>query len=92
MPEHKPFALPTLSVAAKEPVESLTESQEEAFKLVLNHFTQDEYALPTKGDVSNMVDDFTLPTLEKGELTEEERFWLVSTFNGSSRSFDADLD
>ena len=40
----------------------LTTEQEEMYKKVYEHFTEEEY---------------TLPGEEKGEFTEEEKFWLV---------------
>lgn len=41
----------------------LTPEQEEKRKNVLEHFSKDGYSIPGE---------------EKGELTEEEKFWLVS--------------
>lgn len=43
---------------------TLTEKQEELLKEVLDHFTKADYQLPGE---------------EKPELSEEEKFWLVST-------------
>lgn len=48
---------------------TLTADQQTKETFVFQHFSRDEYVLP---DVSK----------EKGTLTEEEKFWLVSGFGG----------
>jgi hypothetical protein len=74
MPEFLPFAPTPLPVDAKEPEENLTEAQQTMYKHVLDHFSKADYKLP-KGD--------------KGELSEEEKFWLVCS--ADPRSITASL-
>lgn len=62
MPEHTPFALPTPS-GVTEPSHDLTDTQLAMLQAVKDHF---------------LADGYTLPGEEKGELTELEKFWLVS--------------
>lgn len=44
------------------PAEDLTEKQEGMLQAVLSHYS---------------ADDYVLPGVENGTLTEEEKFWLV---------------
>jgi hypothetical protein len=63
MPTVKNYAQAPAPADATEPAETLTEQQQEMYKNVLAHFTKEGYVLPKE---------------EKGELIEEEKFWLVS--------------
>lgn len=77
MPEHTPFAPPRPPPNAQDTCSKrLDDQQEEAYQAVLDHFSRKDYALPTKGELADEEDDFSFPTLEKGELTEDEKFWL----------------
>ena len=65
--DHVPLPRPALPHDATRPGE-LTASQEEMYAKMLAHFDRPDYALPRA---------------EKGELGEEEQFWLVSASSGS---------
>ena len=54
------LAAPPSREDAKPPVE-LTENEQDMYEKVLKHFSSPEYALPG---------------IEKGQLKEEEKFWL----------------
>jgi hypothetical protein len=58
---YSPLDVPKLPKDTNKPVE-LTPEQEEKRKTVLEHFSNDDYRVPEE---------------EKGELMEEEKFWLV---------------
>lgn len=78
MPEHTPIDVPAAPADYALPA-ALTSGQEEMRKKVLDHFTNVGYHIPG--------------IEEKGELTDDEKFWLVC-FRGIScfekrRSYDA---
>lgn len=60
---HLPIAPPAVPSDYKK-VELLKPEHEEMYKKVLAHFSEAEY---------------TIPSMEKGLLTDEEKFWLVSS-------------
>jgi hypothetical protein len=62
MPEHTPIDVPDVPAGFTHPA-ALTTEQEDMLKKVLDHFTNIEYHLPG--------------IEEKGNLTDDEKFWLV---------------
>jgi hypothetical protein len=69
MPVYTPIAPPAVPDDAQKPAD-LTVVQADLHAKVLGHFSTPEYALPE---------------VEKSELTEDEKFWLVSAFNRLAR-------
>ena len=65
--DHVPLPRPPLPQDATRP-NKLTAGQEEMYAKMLAHFDKPDYALPRA---------------EKGALSEEEQFWLVSLSSGS---------
>lgn len=63
MSDYTPIEPPSSTPTGTSPLQDLNEEQEEKRQKVLVHFSNDEYKIPGE---------------EKGELTEEEKFWLVS--------------
>ena len=62
MADYTPIEVPVIEGDSVQNVE-LTEDQEQKYNEVLDHFSKD---------------DFKVPGEEKGDLMEEEKFWLVS--------------
>ena len=58
-----PLPVPVIEENLKEQ-DALTDEQHEKYSEVLKHFNRDDYKLPGE---------------EKGELMDEEKFWLVSS-------------
>ncbi|KAI0316055.1 hypothetical protein OF83DRAFT_1173255 [Amylostereum chailletii] len=61
--DHHPLDPPTLPKDATPPPDTLTDDQKGMHKAVLEHFQNAEYKLPD---------------VEKGDLMDEEKFWLSS--------------